>query len=394
MARTASPKRRRRSASPRRNVVDDEGVADALRLARAQALFAAAAAAPPPQYLAGLSTLDPDLVELVFAAAGAERADVRLTLAAVAPSWRAYFADPARWLQLDLSPAGGVPRALVRDGLLFAAAARAQGGLTVLNVSGCLPHTHDACGGASLSRDALLAVLAANAASLHTLRCVSVTGVCEDEREPAAMQAADTLDLLRAAPSLVALHADVRCTAAVAGPLLLREPPFGALHVRRWVVTESKRDEVLLEQLLPALHHAAAAQQLTVREIALSRCVRLSLVQEGREDNVNAAARLAARLRVLEGVVELVLAQRCSAFCLDGYNFSHGRERFFRGEVIGPVLARLLSPDSVLEELHLAERYLLSDGGFMPFADALRDTASRLRCLTPYGPQGRKRPRV
>jgi hypothetical protein len=102
------------------------------------------------------------------------------------------------------------------DSLLHAAAARAGGGLLSLAVVDC----------PAVTPEALLAVATANAATLcearlclgayHELRCAQLEA------------------LLRRAPLLRTLHADVWCpTAAEAARLLRNEPPFEALRVRR-----------------------------------------------------------------------------------------------------------------------------------------------------------------
>jgi hypothetical protein len=81
--------------------------------------------------------------------------DTRLRCAEVCRGWRAALAERSLWLRLALSPESGVARR-VTDALLRAAAARAGGGLLSLAVVDC----------PAITRDALLAVATANAATL------------------------------------------------------------------------------------------------------------------------------------------------------------------------------------------------------------------------------------
>jgi hypothetical protein len=84
--------------------------------------------------------------------------DTRLRCAEVCRGWRAALAERSLWLRLALSPESGVTRAMpaITEALLRAAVARAGGGLLSLAVVDC----------PAITRDALLAVATANAATL------------------------------------------------------------------------------------------------------------------------------------------------------------------------------------------------------------------------------------
>jgi hypothetical protein len=144
-------------------------------------------------------------------------ADQLARAACVSRAWRAAVADPALWLRLDLSVKSGV-RCWVDDDCVLAAAARARGGLVALDVSGQVQMWA-----------ALRAVAAANAASLRELRTVVAQEGNSGWRELEA--------LLRAAPALHVLGADVRfCTCATARRMLRNEPPFGQLRLRSLLI--------------------------------------------------------------------------------------------------------------------------------------------------------------
>jgi hypothetical protein len=136
--------------------------------------------------------------------------DARARAAAVCKAWCGVLAERSMWTRLDLSLAGGVARERVTDALLRCAAAKAQGGLTALDVTDCRQLTHAT----------LLEVLTANAGALTELR-MRRTSIEQVEA------------LLGAAPLLRVCHADVTdAAAAVARGMLRNEPPFGPLRVR------------------------------------------------------------------------------------------------------------------------------------------------------------------
>jgi hypothetical protein len=144
--------------------------------------------------------------------------DARAVCATVCTSWYCTLADRTLWTRLDLSPAGGVARERVTDALLRGAAAKARGGLTVLDVSERPRVTHEA----------LLAVVTANAGALTELRAWHVGGVSAEQAEA----------LLGAAPALRVYHADVtRVPAAATGRMLRNEPPFGPLRMHELFVS-------------------------------------------------------------------------------------------------------------------------------------------------------------
>jgi hypothetical protein len=139
--------------------------------------------------------------------------DARARCAAVCRGWRTTLADVSLWTRLDVSRSSGV-RVAVTDDVLRGATGLARGALTALDVSGCL----------DITREALLAVVAANASALIELR------VCNGAFRELPYNTAEAL--LRAAPRLRVLDADVWCNAdQEAVRLLRREPPFGPLRV-------------------------------------------------------------------------------------------------------------------------------------------------------------------
>jgi hypothetical protein len=141
--------------------------------------------------------------------------DARLLAAAVCRGWRAALADRGLWTRLDVSHASGVTR-VVRDALLHAAAARAQGTLRSLDVTGCAR--------ADLSDAAVLAVARANARTLTELQL----------RKTGDLVATPTLeDWNEAAPRLTCLGIDARCPTSLATALLRNEGvTYAAIRIR------------------------------------------------------------------------------------------------------------------------------------------------------------------
>jgi hypothetical protein len=140
--------------------------------------------------------------------------DARARCACVCRGWRDTLMDVSVWTRLDVSRSSGV-RVAVTDAVLCGASGLARGALTALDVSGC---------GATYG--ALLAVVAANAGTLIELRACS--GAYSE------LPYDTTEALLRAAPRLRVLHADVSCAAGTKATRLLRnEAPFGPLRVHR-----------------------------------------------------------------------------------------------------------------------------------------------------------------
>jgi hypothetical protein len=176
---------------------------------------AVAAGAAQPESLT-LASLPRALLSEVFARTPV---DARARCAAVCKTWRDVLLERSLWPRLDLSPAGGVARALVTDALLRGAAAKARGGLTALDVSGCR----------QLKNGALLKVVTANAGALTEL-CVW----CGTER---IVSIERVEPLLGVAPLLRVCHADVTAAAGAAPRRMLHnKPPFGPLRLHRLVV--------------------------------------------------------------------------------------------------------------------------------------------------------------
>jgi hypothetical protein len=141
--------------------------------------------------------------------------DARARCAAVCRGWRATVSEPCIWTRLNLSRTSGV-RVHVTDAVLRGASGLARGGLTALDVSGCRDVTHDA----------LLAVTTSNAAALTELQMLA-TGALFGR-----LTCANAEELLRAAPLLCVLGADVGVTATDALRMLRNEAPFGPLRLR------------------------------------------------------------------------------------------------------------------------------------------------------------------
>jgi hypothetical protein len=143
--------------------------------------------------------------------------DQRMRCAEVCRGWRAALSDASLWLRLDLSPASGVARAT--DALVRAAAARAAGRLQALHLYLSEHNSHDA----------ICAVAAANAGALVELRMA--TPHDDDEWRAASVEQLEAL--LRVAPLLHVLEANVSCSGTEEATHLLRnEAPFGPLHIR------------------------------------------------------------------------------------------------------------------------------------------------------------------
>jgi hypothetical protein len=126
--------------------------------------------------------------------------DMRARCACVCRAWRAALSERSLWVRLDLSRTSGVTRA-VTDALLRGAAARAGGALETLDVSGCL----------AVSVEALLAVATANAGTLRELRMRTCTCLYAAAAIRLSLDIPSAEALLRAAPQLRVLEADVHC---------------------------------------------------------------------------------------------------------------------------------------------------------------------------------------
>jgi hypothetical protein len=161
--------------------------------------------------------------------------DARARCAAVCRGWRAATSDASLWTRLDLSPASGV-RVRVTEAVLRGASGLARGALTALDLSGCAR---------GVTHDALLAAVIVNA-GLTELR------VCHGALKP-ELRCEEVEALLRAAPLLRVLDADVQCDAGQQGEQLIsmlrHEAPFGPLRVHRL--------NALFDGLAPAEREAA-----------------------------------------------------------------------------------------------------------------------------------------
>ena len=155
---------------------------------------------------------------------GALPCDVRLRCREVCPAWRDALAEPRLWSEVDLTETSGIV-ARVTPALLRAAAARAGGRLERLFVT----HEHQLLQ-ASLLQAALLAVFAANPDTLGLLRLQSLRLENRDYGWPFDEVEA----LLRGAPRQCVVEADVlgQHSTMLFGPMLRKEPPFQALHLR------------------------------------------------------------------------------------------------------------------------------------------------------------------
>jgi hypothetical protein len=165
---------------------------------------------------AAIDVLPPALLRAIFLALPA---DQRARAACVCRGWRAFLADPALWLRLDLSEDSGVTCRL-DDAALRAAAARAQGRLEVLNI-------RNEGARYTVSHAALCVVAAANATTLRKL--CGVLSYMFDLND----KLAELRELLAAAPALEALgaHVELRVQCQNA-PAAAQRPAFWAVtHV-------------------------------------------------------------------------------------------------------------------------------------------------------------------
>jgi len=168
-----------------------------------------------------LAPLLPELVERIFLAVPL---DDRLRGREVCRGWRAFLGRPRLWEVLDFSRL-----ARRTPALLAAAAARAQGALRVLDLTGWhqlfrMPNQRNA----TLER--VLPVLRSNARSLLELRAGCLQGVNDRWFSTALVE-----ELLAAATQLRVLECDVNLDSdkETRGPVprLLVEPQFGAVRL-------------------------------------------------------------------------------------------------------------------------------------------------------------------
>jgi hypothetical protein len=195
-------------------------------MAAAAPLEVAAAAAPAVDDFFPFAALPPALALKIFAALPA---DTRLRCTEVCKAWCAAVAERSLWTRLDLSETSGVTHR-VTPALLRAAAAKARGALTALDISGVWQRLH--------ANGVLRDVLAANAGTLRELRCLRGRGQIW-------MTVPFIEALLIAAPQLRVCEADVYVmNAAEARAALRNEGVFEQLRLRTANLNLFRADEV------------------------------------------------------------------------------------------------------------------------------------------------------
>jgi hypothetical protein len=268
-------------------------------------------------------------------------ADARARAACVCPTWRTTADEVSLWTRLDLSRASGVT-CTVNAAALCGAAAKARGGLTALDVSGCsaLVVDHEST--------ALLAVVAANAGTLRGLRAY------EPADDPLfSLQMAFKLEtveaLLRAAPLLHACELSISCGARAAPPLLRNTPPFGLiraydLHIS-WDAPANFAERYLAWAAVVLAVRTAWTNSQSLRFLHLT----------------DAPLHTPAEL---DAVVGAALSRRLPGLGLSGTRL---------GPAFAPALARLLG-SSTLQTLHITapNNPLLDAPAAAVLADALR----------------------
>jgi hypothetical protein len=144
--------------------------------------------------------------------------DLRARCACVCRGWRAALAERSLWTRLDVSRTSGVT-SVVTDALLRGAAARAGGALETLDMSGSR----------AVSRVALLEVATASVTTLHELHASHAERTAEALDGVLLLSLDDAEALLRAAPALRSLDADVECDSVAAARRALRADDDGGL---------------------------------------------------------------------------------------------------------------------------------------------------------------------
>jgi hypothetical protein len=187
---------------------------------------------------------------------------------------------------------------------------------------------------------ALCAVAAVNAATLHELRISALGAAVPRHRSVQDLEA-----LLRAAPQLCTLEADVDCAnAAEAHRVLRNEPPFGPLRVRQLFVW------------------VRADDQDAVLALAADMAAHASLAGVGLYNTpLDAPA-------TLDAVVDAALARRLTYVELDGCGLSPAS---------APALARLLGGNTLTAlHIHAAFNQLLDAPAAALLANALHVNTS------------------
>jgi hypothetical protein len=255
-------------------------------------------------------------------------ADIRLRCAEVCRGWREMVAERSLWTRLDLSHTSGVTHC-VTDALLRAAAAKACGALTALDISGC----------EQLTYDALLAVVTANASALRELLASGDFLAVEGDH----MYRGHLEALLRAAPHLQVLDADLHGFLPYVLACLRNEGIFAPLRLRRLTVNAEYEAAVAVIELARGLGGHTSLTRLVLDDAAF-------------ED-----------VAAMDAVVDAALAQRLHIVHFRDCNFSPAS---------APSLARLLR-SSALRELYIddsqhAEQPLLDEPAAVLLANALR----------------------
>jgi hypothetical protein len=285
------------------------------------------AAESPAAAVATFATLPHAVALLIFAQLPVH---TRLRAAAVCRAWRTTLLERSLWSSLDLSPAGGVPRRFVTDGLLAAAAVRAGNSLHTLDVSDCPRLTHHE----------LHLLLRAHGATLRVLR------MCDARAQPWN----DVLLLLTASRALRECHVNLSCRGDYVAGLLGAGDETSCLRVHQLNVscTDVATADEFVANIMPALASHASLTRLALLRAPL---------------NVTAA---------LDAVVDAALAR--------GMTFLSLCECGLRPESL-PSLARLLRGNTALTTLVIRGVDALGDlfrdeAQVQAFADALRSNAT------------------
>jgi hypothetical protein len=308
--------------------------------------------------------------------------DARACCCAVRRAWRAALADACLWRELDVSWCSGVS-VRVTGAVLAGAAARARGTLRVLNVTGC----------STLRREALLAVLSANAEALRVVHALGLTLPLPGGRA-AWLSCEDAQALLTAAPRLQALDADVCCCVEDAPALLRRAPPFAPLRLHHLELHDSRHEvarkaEFEVNELLtnltgatlgPApLGDAVTALAAALRDTDAAGAPAILTLSEHLSFGGPLASELAALLAALEG------HRSVRALRLHSLDMPSARPFADAGGYGVPAALRaLLAADApALRALHVSAEASL-DAALAPLADALPEN-THLRTLTAAG---------
>ena len=224
--------------------------------------------------------------------------DSRARAAAVCRAWRDVLEDSSLWTRLDLSHTSGVEFDALTDAVLQSAAAKARGGLTVLDAR----HPYSV-----LSNGALLEVVVANSTTLTDLSCE----LCFSGEELEA--------LLRAAPSLRECHSSLKVSGLAVGRMLRNEPPFGSLRMNNMLVVNEPwpSDEAAMHSFATQL----GAHPLTLSQVSVLAVNSPPPFEDG----------------AFDALVDVVLARRLDTFIIHN----------LQSAIPASSLARLLGSESL-----------------------------------------------